>query len=168
MADHKTFVDAVVHYSDIEDNGSWTYPNSEERFAFNSSFSEKFKLMRLGIHHERLPPGRRLSWPHAEADEEEFVYVIEGAPDLWLDGYVKRLQPGDGVGFPAGTGVAHTFINNTKSDVRLIVIGEANRTRSRIDYPLHPDRNAGIGARHWKDKPERQLGPHKGVPDGLK
>ena len=67
--------------------------------------------MRLGIHHERLPPGRRLCWPHAEADEEEFVFVLEGEPDLWLDGQVRRLKPGDGVSFPAGTGIAHTFPN---------------------------------------------------------
>jgi uncharacterized cupin superfamily protein len=121
--------------------------------------------MRLGIHHERLPPGRRLSWPHAEADEEEFVYVIEGAPDLWIDGDIRRLKPGDGVGFPAGTGIAHTFINNTEHDVRLLVAGEASRRRSRIHYPLHPARNAEIGPRHWKDCPPRAPGPHDGLPN---
>lgn len=93
------------------------------------------------------------------------MYVIAGAPDLWVDGYTRRLSPGDGVGFPAGTGVAHTFINNTSEDVRLLVVGEASRQRSRIDYPLHPKRNAEIGDRHWKDVPKRPLGPHKGLPD---
>ena len=165
MAGRGTFADNVVHFTEIEDDGNWHYPNSDERLHFNSSFSERFKLMRLGIHHERLPPGRRLSWPHAEADEEEFVYVIEGAPDLWLDGHLKRLKPGEGVGFPAGTGIAHTFLNNTASDVRLLVVGEASRSRSRIDYPLHPKRNVEIGERHWKDKPTRKLGPHDGLPD---
>ena len=128
-------------------------------------FPNGLELMRIGVHHERLPPGRRVSWPHAEADEEEFVYVIEGTPDVWVDGHLKRLKPGDGVGFPAGTGIAHTFLNNSESDVRLLVVGEASRERSRIDYPLHPKRNAEIGERHWKDKPERELGPHSGLPD---
>ena len=155
----------AVHYSAIEDDASRTYPNSEERHACNAAFSQYFRLMRLGVHHERLPAGRRLSWPHAEADEEEFVYVIEGHPDLWLDGRLKRLSPGDGVGFPSGTGIAHTFINNTDKDVRLLVVGEATRLRSRIDYPLHPARNAEIGERHWKDAPRRMLGPHDGLPD---
>ena len=132
---------------------------------FGAAFSERFNLMRLGIHHERLPPGRRLSWPHAEADEEEFVYVIEGTPDVWIDGHLRHLKPGDGVGFPAGTGIAHTFLNNSDSDVRLLVVGEASRERSRIDYPLHPRRNLEIGERHWKDKPERELGLHNGLPD---
>lgn len=142
-----------------------SYPNSAERLGFTASFSPHFSLMRLGIHHERLPPGRRLSWPHAEADEEEFVFVLEGAPDLWLDGHVRRLQPGDGVGFPAGTGLAHTFINNTQADVRLLVVGEASRHRSRLTYPKNPARNAEIGSRLWTDCPQRPLGPHDGMPD---
>ena len=91
--------------------------------------------------------------------------MIEGTPDLWLDGNLSRLKPGDGVGFPAGTGIAHTFINNTGSDVRLLVVGEASRQRSRIDYPLHPRRNAEIGTRHWADAPKPALGPHDGLPD---
>ena len=158
-------VDIVAHFTEIEEDDSGGYPNSDERFAFGAAFSKHFNLMRLGIHHERLPPGRRLSWPHAEADEEEFVYVIEGTPDVWIDGHLRRLKPGDGVGFPSGTGIAHTFLNNTASDVRLLVVGEASRLRNRIDYPLHPGRNAEIAERHWKDKPERKLGPHNGLPD---
>ena len=165
MAGHGEAADIVAHFSEIEEDDNWCYPNSDERFAFGAAFSQRFKLMRLGIHHERLPPGRRVSWPHAEADEEEFVYVIEGTPDLWLDGHLRHLKPGDGVGFPAGTGVAHTFINNSDSDVRLLVVGEASRKRSRIDYPLHQRRNVEIGEGHWKNKPERKLGPHNGLPD---
>lgn len=165
MAGHEEAADIVAHFTEIEEDDSWSYPNSDERFAFGAAFSERLKLMRLGIHHERLPPGRRVSWPHAEADEEEFVYVIEGTPDVWIDGYLKRLKPGDGVGFPAGTGIAHTFLNNSENDVRLLVVGEASRERSRIDYPLHPERNLEIGERHWKDKPERELGLHDGLPD---
>src|SRR5262245_64118036 len=68
------------------------------------------------FHHERLMPGRRVSWPHAEADEDEFVFVIEGEPDLWIDGELRRLKAGDGVGFPSGTGISHTFINNSDKD----------------------------------------------------
>jgi uncharacterized cupin superfamily protein len=159
------FSTIVTHWSKIEDDGTWSYPGSTETHAKGAAFSQHFKLMRLGIHHERLPPGRRLSWPHAEADEEEFIYVIEGEPDLWVDGHLKRLTPGEGVGFPAGTGMAHTVINNTDSDVRLLVVGEASRHRSRIHYPLHTRRNEEIGNRHWTDCPPRALGPHDGKPD---
>ena len=165
MSQTELFSQAVAHYTAIEGKDDQHYPDSDELTSISASFSVHFGLMRLGIHHERLAPGRRVSWPHAEADEEEFVYVIAGTPDLWLDGQVKRLKPGDGVGFPAGTGLAHTFINNSDHDVRLLVCGEASRQRSRIDYPLNPKRNAEIGERHWKNRPARALGPHDGRPD---
>lgn len=159
------FSSFIAHWRDIEGEDSHTYRGSEELLSISASYSARFGLMRLGIHHERLPPGRRLSWPHAEADEEEFVFVLEGEPDLWADGHLKRLKPGEGVAFPAGTGLAHTILNNTNSDVRLLVVGEASRERSRIHYPLNPSRNAEIGARHWKIEPPRPLGPHDGLPD---
>jgi uncharacterized cupin superfamily protein len=159
------FASLLAHWSDFEGPDNQHYPGSDELQSISASYSEKFGLMQLGIHHERLQPGRRVSWPHAEADEEEFVFVLEGEPDLWVDGEVKRLRAGDGVAFPAGTGIAHTVINNTESDVRLLVVGEASRQRSRIAYPLHPARNAEIGTRYWKNKPERPLGSHDGLPD---
>jgi uncharacterized cupin superfamily protein len=158
------FTSFVAYWRDIEDSDDRHYSGSDERQAFRASFCETFGLMRLGVHHERLPPRRRLSWPHAEADEEEFVFVLEGEPDLWADGYLKRLKPDDGVSFPAGTGLAHTFLNNTDREVRLLVIGEASRQRSRIHFPLDPRRNSEIGERHWKIEPSRPLGPHDGLP----
>lgn len=165
MTEDELFNSCVAHWTEIEGDDSQTYPGDTERFSFPASYSNRYNLMRLGIHHERLPPGRRLCWPHAEADEEEFVFVIEGEPDLWLDGHVRRLKPGDGVSFPAGTGLSHTFMNNTESDVRVLVVGEASRQRSRVHYPLHPKRNAEIGNRHWKEGRGRPLGPHDCIPD---
>jgi uncharacterized cupin superfamily protein len=155
----------VANWRDIEGEDNNHYDDSDELQTISASYGSEFGLMRLGIHHERLKPGRRVSWPHAEADEEEFVFVLEGEPDLWADGHVRRLKPGDGVAFPSGTGLAHTILNNTDHDVRLLVVGEATRNRSRIHYPLHPQQNARIGARHWKIDPPRPLGPHDGLPD---
>ena len=111
------------------------YPGSDELLSIGSPFGRVFGLTRLGIHHELLPPGRRTSYPHAEGTEEEFVYVIEGNPDAWIDGHLHQLVPGDGVGFPAGTGICHTFINNTDQNVRLLVVGESSRPDNRIFYP---------------------------------
>jgi uncharacterized cupin superfamily protein len=164
----KLFASCVIHHSKIASADNNHYPNDDELLGIDAPFSEHFSLMQLGIFHETLLPGRRTSWPHAEADEEEFIYVLEGAPDLWLNGHVRQLKPGDGVGFPIRTGIAHTFINNTDKNVCLLVVGEASRRRTRIDYPLHPKRNAEVGTRHWKDKPPRELGPHDGMPDALR
>jgi uncharacterized cupin superfamily protein len=74
----------------------------DELLSVRAPFARRFALSRLGINHERLAPGRRTSYPHAESSEDEFVYVIDGTPDVWLDGNLYRLQPGDAVGFPAG------------------------------------------------------------------
>jgi uncharacterized cupin superfamily protein len=71
----------VVQPAEIEDDGNWSYPGSTETFAHVAHYSAHFGLMRLGIAEDRLPPGRRTSWPHAEADEEEFVLVLEGTPE---------------------------------------------------------------------------------------
>jgi uncharacterized cupin superfamily protein len=157
-------LDIIRNWRDIEAETT-SYPGTDEKHAVCASFAMHFGLRRLGIHHERLPPGRRLAWPHAEADEEEFVIVLEGEPDLWVDGRLYRLKEGDGVGFVPGTGLAHTFLNNTDRDVRVLVVGEASRQSSRVHYPMHPHRNAEIGDRWWKDVPHRERGPHDGVPD---
>jgi uncharacterized cupin superfamily protein/GNAT superfamily N-acetyltransferase len=145
-----------------------SYPGSDERLSIGAPFSKALGLRKLGIHHELLPPGRRTSWPHAEADEEEFVYVLEGNPEVWIDGTLYRLEPGDGVGFASATGIAHTFLNNTSRDVRLLVVGEPSRAENRIHYPLHPARNAEIGSAWWSDVPQRALGQHDGRPDACR
>ncbi len=49
--------------------------------------------------------------------------------------------------------------------MRIIVVGEASRVRSKGFYPLHPKRNKEIGEGLWKDPPKRPLGPHDGMSD---
>lgn len=158
----------IRHWQDIQRSDDCRYPGSCENLSIGSPFGRAFGLQRLGIHHELLPPGRRSSWPHAEKTEEEFVYVLEGTPDVWLDGVLHRLRPGDAVGFVPGNGMAHCFINNTQQDVRLLVVGEHERPDNRLYYPCHPARNAAIGEHLWHDVPPRPLGPHDGLPDALR
>jgi uncharacterized cupin superfamily protein len=168
MAANKGRPACIVHWRDVQEPDDSRYPGSDELHDISSPLGTATGLAEMGIHHAVLPPGRRTSWPHAERDLEEFVYVLEGRPQVWIDGEVHDLEPGDGVGFPKGTGIAHTFLNNTGHDVRLLVIGEKSRPGCGIDYPLHPARNAEIGARHWRDRPDRPLGDHDGRPDRLR
>ena len=155
---------SVVDWRKIKRDDSH-YPNDDELMSVWSHLSVALGLTRVGVGHDLLLPGRRTSWPHAEFDEEEFVYVVEGEPDAWIDGYLHRLKAGDGVGFPDRTGIAHCFINNTDKPARLITVGEASRRRSKCIYPLHPKRNKEIGDDLWKDAPRRELGPHDGMSD---
>jgi uncharacterized cupin superfamily protein len=154
--------DCIAHWSEIEEPDDSRYPADDELMSIGAPLGRALGLSRVGIHHERLPPGRRTSFPHAESAEEECVYVLEGTPDVWLDGVLHRLGPGDAVGFPAGTGLAHSFINDTDAEVRLLVVGEASKPENRIFYPLHPERKA-MRDDWWDDVPPRERGPHDGM-----
>jgi uncharacterized cupin superfamily protein len=155
--------DCIVRWQDIEGADDSHYPGDDELMAISARFGAHFGLRRLGINHVRLLPGRRTSYPHAESTEEEFVYVLEGTPDVWLDGVLHRLQPGDGVGFPPGTALCHTFINDTQTEVRLLVVGDTARPDNKVAYPLNPDRGQ-YREDLWPDAPLRPFGPHDGLP----
>jgi uncharacterized cupin superfamily protein len=157
----------IRHWSALEGADDAHYPGDTELTSIGAPLGSALGLTRVGIHHERLPPGRRTSYPHAESAEEEFVFVLEGEPDVWIDGDLHRLRAGDAVAFPAGTGICHTFMNNTDNEVRLIVVGEANKTENLIRYPCNQAYEATRPDR-WTAWPERPLGPHDGRPDKVR
>ena len=141
------------------------YPQSTEPMGPVRRIGKAAGLERIGVNVQRLPPGARSSWPHAEENEEEFVYVLEGEVDAWIDGHLHRMAAGDIAAFPAGTGISHCFINNSASEVRLLVGGEAAKPGSRIYYPINPSRREDMPATNWwHDVPTRELGPHDGLP----
>src|SRR6202000_1538765 len=115
---------AISNWSDILDKESQTYPNSSELHGVDALFGRRARFSRIGIHFEVLKPGRRTSWPHAERDEEEFVYVVKGDVQCWLDGDLHTMTEGDLVGFEAGTNVTHVVINNGDADAWLLVGSE--------------------------------------------
>jgi uncharacterized cupin superfamily protein len=154
---------SIVHWTTIEGADDSHYEGDDELMSIGAPFGRHFGLTRLGIHHERLLPGRRTSYPHAESAEEEFVYVIAGTPDVWLDGELHRLRPGDAVGFPAGTGICHSFLNNTALEVRLLVIGETRKLENRVFYPRNPEQ--ATRKDWWSDAPARAMGGHDGLTD---
>jgi uncharacterized cupin superfamily protein len=153
--------DFIAHWTELEGEDDSHYPGDSELMSIGAPLGRKLGLTRIGVHHERLGPGRRTSYPHAESSEDEFVFVLEGHPDAWIDGNLHALKPGDAVAFPAGTGICHTFLNNTDAEVRLLVIGEANKDENRIRYPLNPVHQA-TREDQWTDAPVHPLGPHDG------
>ena len=150
----------IKNYKDLMEEDNASYPGSDELLAIGSPVGKKLGLQKIGIHVETIPPGRRTSWPHAEKTEEEFAF----------DGNVYDLNPGDFIAFPAGTGISHTFINNSEETVTMLVGGEARKEDNKIFYPMHPKRNEEmkeLGA-FWEGHPERELGNHDGLPDKLR
>ena len=115
-------------------------------------------LVNFGVNHETIIPGGQSSKPHAHSLDEEFVYVVEGRPSLWIDGDIVELEQGDSVAFPAGTGIAHSFLNNSDAPIKLLIVGE-HHADDRVVYPVNPEIRH---TRPWTDAPTRSLGPHDG------
>ena len=153
--------DFIRHWRELEGADDRRYPGDAELHSIGAPLGHRLGLTRIGIHHERLLPGRRTSYPHAESAEEEFVYVLEGNPDVWIDGVLHRLGPGDAVGFPSGTGICHTVLNNTATEVRLLIVGERQKPENKLHYPLNQDYER-TRADAWTDVTPRVLGGHDG------
>jgi len=49
--------------------------------------------------------------PHVHHEQDEFLYVLSGRYDVWLDGKEQVAKPGDLVRLPKG--VPHGFANNS-------------------------------------------------------
>lgn len=82
----------------------------------------------------RLPPGSSGALKHRHSRQDEFVYVLTGAPTLITDQGAQRLSPGCCVGFRAG-GDAHRIVNLSDHEALLLEIGD----RSCGDDVDHPD-----------------------------
>ncbi len=154
--------DFIANWRDLEGADDACYPDDTELLSVGAPIGRLLGLTRIGVHHERLPPGRRTSYPHAESAEEEFAFVLEGRPDVWIDGVLHPLVPGDFIAFPAGTGICHAFLNNTDEEVRLLVGGERPKPENRIHYPLNQAHEATRDDR-WTDVEPRTLGDHDGM-----
>lgn len=165
MPDRPAF---IVSAAEVEEY-THVYPHSTEALGPIRRLGRQAGLQRIGINLQRLGPGARSSWPHAEENEEEFVYVIQGEVQAWIDGHLHPMKAGDLAAFPVGTGISHCFINNGTEEALLLVGGEAPRPGSRIHYPVNPSRRQDMPAEFWwSDVPPRDLGPHDGLPDALR
>lgn len=158
----------VANWRDILKDAANRYPDSDEDQGVAAPFGRRARFSRIGIHVEVLKPGRRTSYPHAERDEDEFVYVVAGKVEAWTDGHTAPMTEGDFIGWEAGTGITHVILNNGTDDAVLLIGGEASRVRNQYWYPFHPERNTAAGENYWADHPLPDLGPHDGLPDALR
>jgi uncharacterized cupin superfamily protein len=155
--------------SDAVEEKLHQYPNSDELHGSVRRVGREAGLTKTAVNLVRLGPGRRSSFPHAESLEEEFVYVLQGTVEAWVDGVTYAMIPGDFAAFPSGTGRCHTFINNSETEVVLLVGGEADRNDNQIFYPHHPQRRNEIPPHSWwSDIRLNPQGPHDGLPDALR
>jgi uncharacterized cupin superfamily protein len=93
----------------------------------------------LGFSITAVAPGSR-SYPyHFHHGEEEAFYILEGRGllrqgDADGDEELIELGPGDAITFPAGTGIAHQFLND--GDVPLVYLAISNKVNSDVaEFP---------------------------------
>lgn len=139
-------------------------PNEE---MLDADFGIALHTKKLGVHWVSLPKGERTFLPHAESHEEEFVYVVSGRPHVWINGFIYQLEPGFAVGFPAGTGIAHTFINNTGDSVEMIMLGDRTKDENKCAFPINPEMKEKNSFMWWPDAPKQDLGGHDAKPGNL-
>lgn len=107
---------------------------------------DAFGLSRFGVNLTTLAPGAQSALLHRHTRQEEFVYILAGAPTLRTDEGEFLLAPGMCVGFPAN-GLAHHLVNRTAEPVQYLEIGDRDPEDAGV-YP-EDDLEAQFSAQGW-------------------
>ncbi len=94
---------------------------------------EVFGLRNFGVNLTRLMPGGQSALFHRHARQDEFIYVLEGAPTLVTEHGEVTMGPGQCAGFPAA-GTAHQLVNRTAADVVYLEVGDRT-PEDGVEYP---------------------------------
>lgn len=94
-------------------------------------------LTQFGVNLLRLPAGAWSSQRHWHAEEDEFVWVVEGEVVLVDNDGETVLRAGDCAGFKAGVPNGHKLENRTDRDALLLEVG--TRTPGGGDACDYPD-----------------------------
>lgn len=73
-------LDFILNTSDVPRRTA-NIISTGEPLGMVADLAELAGLRHLRIQHEILLPGRRSSSPHAHTMREEFLYILQGAPD---------------------------------------------------------------------------------------
>jgi uncharacterized cupin superfamily protein len=84
---------------------------------------DAFGLKNFGVNLSTLAPQAQSALLHKHSKQDEFIYVLEGAPTLITEDGEMQLRPGMCAGFPA-RGAAHHLVNRTDNTVIYLEIGD--------------------------------------------
>jgi quercetin dioxygenase-like cupin family protein len=105
--------------------------------------------------HATLPPGTFVP-PHIHPTQDEFLYILEGEFDFWLNGTETRAAPGDLVRLPMG--IPHGIFNKTDQSIKCLFWVSPTRRLYDLFWALHnlgptpnPADVVAISARHEVD-----------------
>src|SRR6187551_2586875 len=108
---------------------------SRMRLREKRQLGEVFGLTNFGVNLTRIAPGGVSALRHTHTKQDEFIYILEGAPLLLTEQGAKRLSPGVCAGFRAGVGNGHQLFNDTQTDVLYLEVGD----RTPDDEVTYPD-----------------------------
>lgn len=102
--------------------------------------------------HAKFPPGTFVP-PHVHPTQDEFVYVLSGRYDLWLDGKELSATAGDLVRMPMG--LAHGIFNKSDADATSLFWVAPTRSLRELFERIHnvpdPAEVVRIAAEHEVD-----------------
>jgi len=92
-------------------------------------------LTNFGINQTELAPGAVSALAHYHSKQDEFIYILQGTPTVLIDNKEHVMEPGDCVGFKAGTGIAHQLANKSAELVVYLEIGD----KTPLDEGAYPN-----------------------------
>lgn len=105
-------------------------------------------LTQFGVNITVLKPGAASSLRHWHAQEDEFVYVLEGELILVEETGDTVLRAGDAAGFKANVANGHQLINRSTVDATYLEVGTRSANEiahySDVDLALGYDENGKI------------------------
>ena len=128
----------VFTASEVSETNSSGYPEpfrEAQRARFNRRLGDHAGLKNYGVNMVRVVPGGQSSARHSHSHQDEFVYVLEGEFVLVTNSGRRTVGRGTCVGFPAGSGDAHHFLNESGHDAVFLVVGD----RTSADEVAYPD-----------------------------
>ena len=135
MADMKP---AAIRASDVAARTRTIYPPEFAPVVNGRSkraLGDQFGLTQYGVNFTVLAPGASSALRHWHAEEDEFVYVIEGDLVLIDDQGAHALTAGMCAGFKAGVANGHKLENRSGNNASYLEIG----TRSPEETANYPD-----------------------------
>jgi uncharacterized cupin superfamily protein len=122
----------------LPESNATAYPakfRADNQSRWNRRLGDHAGLTNFGVNLTRIVPGGQSSARHAHSKQDEFIYVLQGEIVIETNAGAETLKAGMCAGFAAGSGNAHRFVNRSRSDVLLLVIGD----RTAGDEIVYPD-----------------------------
>lgn len=156
----------VFRPEDAPETGISTYP-AEFRPAQRKRWFRRLGahggLKNFGVNIVRVAPGGQSAARHGHSKQDELVYMLTGELVLVTDAGRETVGPGAVVAFPAGSGDAHHFLNETTEDATFLVVGDRT-AGDEVHYPdidlaWKPGPNGRMGFFHKDGRPYPHLPP---------